>query len=241
MPPAADGERVRPSPHLVFAHACAAASRPALAAAAPLSLPAAVAQGLADVLPTLMCGEASAEVVFGELPAALPSAFDPALRDALRGIAEDEHRHGAWLAELRLRLPPPTAREPARRAVRFLQKLFTPDPALHLSRVSALDGGVCVVLAEIGRHGAPLAADPMLARLFARIRRDEGRHVRIGRACATALGIDARAALGERRRVLEDFGALLQLQSAAFAVLGVDTEQLRRRFRRVAARSPIGR
>lgn len=202
-------------------------------------LTAAAAQGLADLLPTLLCGEASAERVFDEAAAQMKARRDAAFAAALRAIAADEGRHERWLEALRRRLPPPQSRVVARRAARFLRGLASPDLACHLSRVAALDAGVCLVLAAVTARGTPLAAEAEIADIFTRIRRDEGRHVRISRRAAAVLGYAAEAAAAERRAVLDGFADLLAPQAAAFAAIGVDYALLRQRFLHVGSARSI--
>ncbi|WP_293374139.1 hypothetical protein [Nevskia sp.] len=235
MPPAADGSRVlRPSTLDRLALRCQTARHWPLPAGADSTLPPAAAQALADLLPVLICGEASAERAFEHLLLRLESRVDPSLSAALAGVAADEQRHGDWLDALRAALPAPTSDQPGRRALRFLLGLVCDDPALHLARVAALDAAVCRVLAEVGAAGRPIAAAPELAQVFRDIRRDEGRHVRIARRAALALGLDVAVMTRERLAVTAAFAALLSEQAAAFAALGVDPARLEQRIARPA-------
>ena len=237
MPPAADGGRIaRPSPTAIdkLALRCQAARHWPMLTAGHAVLPPAAAQALADLLPVLICGEASAERAFEQLLLRLESRVEPALGAALASVAVDEQRHGEWLDALRAQLPAPTSDLPGRRTLRFLLGLACDDPALHLARVAALDAAVCRVLAEIGTAGRPVADAPALAAVFRDIRRDEGRHVRIARRAAQALGIGI-AELGcERQAVTRAFSALLAEQAAAFRALGVDPLRLEQRIARPA-------
>ncbi|MCK9194473.1 MAG: hypothetical protein M0P19_11430 [Nevskia sp.] len=201
-----------------------------------LGLSESAAQGLADVLPVLICGEASAELVFRAVESELPDDFDPDLAAALNSIADDEHRHGIWLDTVRAQLPSPSSRSTARHAARFLRQLACQDLGLHLTRVAALDAGVCMILAEVCARQTPIAASPPLLSLFTRIRRDEGRHVRISRRGAAALGADPSAQADERKRVLAALAALLVPQGPSLAAIGVDINRLQRRFELTGAR-----
>lgn len=223
-----------------FASACFSARRGSQPAhAARLALSDEAAQALADLLPILMCGEASAEWVFEAVAAALTDGANANLAAALQGIAEDEQRHGLWLSQLKAGLPPPSARGTTRRAAHFLRTLASDDLAIHLSRVAALDAGVCVVLAEVCARGTPIAANPALLNVFSRIRRDEGRHVRISRRCAAALGVSSVTELVERRAVLAGFAALLAPKAATFAAIGVDMSRLHRRFDEATSKTGV--
>lgn len=189
------------------------------------------AQALADLLPILLCGEESAELVFAG--AADDSALDATLKDLLRSVAADERGHGAALARLRAMLPPPRSRGPARRAAHFLRRLASPDLGTHLARVAALDAGVCRVLGDICLRGTLVARNPTLARVFNRIRNDEARHVRIGRQCAKALGITELERRAEQARVMAAFAELLALSSSSFEDLGVNPRRLLARIERL--------
>ena len=221
---------------LRFATTCLSSGRRAQkdAPIQPLDLPAGAAQGLADLLPILTCGEASAELVFDDASSLLPAVFDPDLRRALRSTADDERRHGVWLAALSDDLPPPVSHRPAREAAAFLGDLATADLGLHLSRVAALDAAVCIVLAVACARNTPIAGCARVVDTFVRIRRDEGRHVRISRRCAAALGVDLATEAAQRRRVLTAFAQLLSTQTLAFAAIGVDLRQVARRFETAA-------
>ncbi len=221
-----------------FAGACLASRRwQRPESGSMLAMPPAAAQALADLMPLLLCGEESAEFVFAAAVPDLPQHVDPALPIELARIADDERRHGMYLSALRSRLPPPADRGATRQATRFLRKLATADLGLHLARVAALDAGFCQVLAEICRPGTEIAAVPELADLFRRIRSDEGRHVRVSRRCAAALGVTPETEHAERNRVLREFAALMAAAAPAFAAVGADMQRLLDRLERTSSRS----
>jgi hypothetical protein len=221
-----------------FAAACLASRRwQAPESGSMVAMSAAAAQALADLMPLLLCGEESAEFVFAAAVPELPRNIDPALPLELARIADDERRHGVYLSALRNRLPPPADVGATRRATRFLRKLATTDLGLHLARVAALDAGFCQVLAEICRPGTEIAKVPELVDIFRRIRSDEGRHVRVSRRCAAALGVSPRTEHEERRWVLHEFATLLTAAAPAFAAVGADMERLLGRLARTSIRS----
>ena len=196
-----------------------------------LALDAIAAQGLADLLPTLLCGEASAEMVFTHAIKAFPSKKFPELHDALCRIVADEKRHGDELFNLSHYLPSPSKRATAKHAVRFLRSLASDNLSIHLARLSAIDIGVCIVLALVCR--APLIIkNDYICRLLTLIRRDEGRHVRVTRRCAEVLGLDVAIEKKEKIQVLNAFSELLSRQDDAFIAIGVDPEQLRTHFKK---------
>lgn len=192
----------------------------------PLALLPSTAQALSDLLPLLLCGEASAEIVFIGAVEALPETVSPALRSELQQIAEDEFHHGRWLAALRDRLPPPADGDGALRAASFLRRLQSRDLGVQLARVAALDAGACQIFKELTQPDAITAQQPDLARLFRRLLRDEGRHVRVTLRCATALGVSRERMRVERREVWRRLAALLAPGTQAFLSLGVNIVRL---------------
>jgi hypothetical protein len=142
-------------------------------------------QDLADVLPYLACGEASAVHAFtGRLPAAL----GPMAAQVLQRIADDEWVHAELIASIQAELPSPTASiSPSRLAV-FFKRIEANDPIEHLARISALDRAVCQLLQPLLRLGAPVSQAPQLHLALSGLRQDESRHVRVARDMARALG-----------------------------------------------------
>lgn len=193
-----------------------------------------VAQGLADLLPTLLCGEASAEMVFTQTIQSFSSTHFPDLHNELCRIVFDEIRHGELLLNLSHYLPSPSKRDTAKQAVRFLRNLASDDLSIHLARLSAIDIGVCIVLSSVCR-AQPIAENDYLYDLLTSIRRDEGRHVRVTRRCAEVLGLDIATERKEKIQVLKAFSSLLSRQDAAFIAIGVDPEQLRTHFKKRCA------
>jgi len=188
-----------------------------------------VAQGLADLLPMILCGEVSAELAFEHALQAFCSKLYPDLYCGIKQIIADEKRHAEQLYILSKFLPSPNKRDTAKLAVHFLRSLVSQNLSIHLVRLSALDIGVCVVLSTLC-SAIPINENKYLSQLFTSIRRDEGRHVRITRHCTVALGIDANIEKIEKIKVLKDFSALLSTQDNAFMAIGVCPEHLRACF-----------
>lgn len=207
-------------------------------AAEPLEMPTASAQALANFMPLLLCGEVSAECVFTQAAQRLPVDIAPRLKQALLQIADDEKRHGELLLAVRSMLPSPAERQMARRAAHFLRRLATDDLGLQMARLAALDAGFCLVLAALCRPGTQIAALPALRSVFDAIRCDEGRHVRVSRDCADALGISAVQEATARRQVLNQFAALLAGLSTELSILGLDSARLLNRLRRIGDSAP---
>ena len=199
-------------------------------AGAMLELSLEAQQGLADLLPVLLCGEESAEHVFSNAALHESVQLNHSMRAGLASIADDERQHGLLLLTLRNALPSTQDISAVMRSVRFLKSMASADLKTHLTRVAALDAGVCIVLAEIARAGTPIARNETAASIFARIRRDEGRHVRISRTYSRVLGVDAQTEAIERRKVIAGFYNLLSPSGGAFSKLGVDPRHLLKRL-----------
>ena len=237
MPPAADGNNLAIAPATVNTDAGGSKLRRAcrIAQRWPSSPRAvaddALAQAISDLLPVLICGEASAEQAFGRAVQSLSARLPAAMTQALRSIEDDERRHGRVLGQLCETLPPPRSQRPARAAARFVRQIQQRDPARHLANIAALDAALCRVLSGVCQPGRPLARNPALLAVFDGIRRDEARHVRISRRTAMHLGLGADVLRHARMTVGEAFAALLLPQAAAFAVLGIDESELRQRLK----------
>jgi hypothetical protein len=123
-------------------------------------------------------------------------------------------------------LPPPENAAAARRAARrFHVSLTEGGSTLHLARIAAIDGAVCLILSRLTAWGAKLATDRAVATLLRRIRSDEAKHVAVARAIT--LSAPDRASLREAgadaRRSL---ARLIASGGEAFDRLGVDPDHL---------------
>ena len=144
-----------------------------------------LAQALADTLPFLLCGEESAVHAFGRRRVA---SLDQA---ALDTIAADEAQHAAWLEALARALPPASKPLAGEVMAAFFRTLLTRDTALHFASIAALDLAVCRLLRPLVAPDSALRAAPAVHAGLRSIQRDEGRHVRVARACARQLGVEA--------------------------------------------------
>ncbi len=196
-----------------------------------LSLRECQAESFAQLLPLLGCGEEAAALAFDGL--AICYRDDDVVAASLKLIAHEERIHEALLFQLKLGLPDAQSQaDVVDRAQRLHIGLRRGGTAHHLARIAALDSAVCTLLSRLLDGTGPIAADPLLSRTLARIRRDEAGHVRLSRELASGLGaksvIDDAAA--EARCSLAD---LLSLVGDAFETLGVDAALLDRDIRRL--------
>ena len=208
--------------------------RPAPAAGVePLQLGSRAAVAMAEALQVFACGEESAALAFQHLA---DTRAEAAASAALAHIAGEEAAHEALLLGLREALPPP-ARDPAlRRAlIGFYHGLAFEDPGRHLGSIAALDSAVCTIVAAMLARGRPLAREPRVHAVFARIRREEAAHVNISRRLASALAAPA-ALRDTAAQTRAGLVGVLALRGAAFEDLGVDPDWLFARLRHVPSR-----
>jgi hypothetical protein len=188
----------------------------------PLPRPA-QATALAALLPTLLCGEESAYLVFERFAA---RAGTHACRSALARIAAEEAQHETLLRRLRGALDAAGHSVPATPGVQqFFRAAGDRDPGRHFMRIAALDSALCTLLAELRRGGGIFVENGTIDAIFARIHRDEARHV------ATSLGF-ARLTCGRAERLATAdemrgrFARMLMGQADALETLGTDPDRL---------------
>lgn len=195
------------------------------------------ARALAELLQILSCGEESAAVAFDRLGG---SWQESALRSGLAGIAADERRHQAMLAELKAFLPQPEADPRLAATMRsFFRRLADRDVLVHCVRIVAIDSMVCQILGALRGRGKPLASDVRVGAILQRIHHDEARHVVIASRCAAPLLKSARGreiAADARERLIH----LLRLRADSLEALAVDPDRLFARLRaNVLGRDPL--
>ena len=194
----------------------------------PLPRPA-QATALAALLPTLLCGEESASLVFERFAA---RAGADACRSALARIASEESAHEMLLSSLRIALDEAGYSAAATPGIQqFFRGAGDRDPGRHFMRIAALDSALCTLLAELRRGGRLFLENRTIDTIFARIHRDEARHV--GTSLAFACVTCSRA---ERLATAEDmrgrFARMLMSQADALETLGADPDRL---FARLSA------
>ncbi len=202
-------------------------------AAMPIQLGARQCDALAELLPVLICGEESANLVFAQLAQA-PTLSAQAHR-ALAGIERDEATHEQLLLQVRAALPEPPVDAALLRAARhFFLRLHEVDIGRHFARITALDSAVCILLGALRHHTGrwraprcwPVFLRVSIATKYAMWWWPERMHASlIGASQARAIAIDTRHQLVELLRHRAD--ALEQ-------ILGVDPDKLFVRLRNPA-------
>ena len=196
-------------------------------------------EAFSRLLPLLACGEESAIHVFFNAAMAHPAEpfNDKAAANlsalALMNIAQDEMRHEAWLTAWRNRLPTCLDHSVKRQARKFFAGLASDIPAVHFTRIAALDSAVCQILAALMTAKAPLFKVNEIKTTFDLIRKDEARHVRISRAYATAWGATPEQICTEWHAVRGALATLLERVAPDLAILGANPEQLFGKLKRL--------
>ena len=189
-------------------------------------------QGLARLLPSLLCGEESAAITFARESIRFGSPADGDIRAALKGIAREEAIHERLLRGLSAALPPaPDLEEIRSNARRFYVAMArSGEVSDHFARIAELDSCVCVLLSAFLRSRAA-RCDPVGA-LFRRIRQDEVRHVATSRRYLDAMGTPTESVMSASEWVRPELVRLLVPVGGAFDDIGVDPEALFHRLQR---------
>jgi hypothetical protein len=215
-----------------FARSNAARERHNALAASMAHLPSSAAQALEQLLSCLACGEESAVHVFQREGLRIGQEALQTSQFLLHRIALEERGHQRLLMELREYLPRSGDRAILRAMRRFYARLQSSDPALHFARIAALDGCVCRLMTVFLHRSTMMARLEGVAAVFSGIRQDEGRHVRVSRAHALALGLSPRQLQEEARWVRTSLVGLLEPVAETIEILGASPEQLFRRMLR---------
>ena len=185
---------------------------------------AAVNHAVASLLALLRAGEVSAEHAFHRIAARLTTTELAYATPALTGLAEEERQHDKLLAAQGALLPVVAMTD--RQSRRFFLRLESREPRLHLARVAALDGAVTRLLSRALTPSVSQLLGHSLTNTLQRIHGDEGRHVRIARHLALALGSTPDELARISGEVRHDFVAVLRARESAFAALALDTDAL---------------
>jgi len=182
------------------------------------------ANALAELLPVLLCGEESAALAMDHIAGSRDAQDE--MRAALARIALDELEHQALLQRIRAALPVPHDDPELHAAMRrFFMRLASRDPATHCARIAAVDSAVCLLLGDLRRRRRPIALEPTLNTVVARIHRDEARHVAVMSRYAAELP----RSHGGHDDVIEarhGLTRLLERRAVAMEDLGVDPDRL---------------
>jgi hypothetical protein len=189
---------------------------------------------LGRLVPSLLCGEESAFLVFWQEGQRVSNDQVSRCRALAYRIAADELEHERLLQRVRSCCPfagDIASILPGTR--RFFLRIASRDPAVHFARVAGLDSGLCVILAALVK---PLERATALTEIFDRIRSDEARHVRFSRQRSYELGTGTLLVANTAAQIRSDLVALLYPLGPTFEDLGLDADQL---FHRVNVQRPL--
>ncbi|MHA1536814.1 MAG: ferritin-like domain-containing protein [Alphaproteobacteria bacterium] len=184
--------------------------------------------GMARFIPSLLCGEESAVIIFDHERRRYGRAKDDRISAALGQIALEEERHELMLRGLADYLPQPDdIDEIHRRAKSFFFKLGfkSPDPLQRLNLIGALDRCVCITLGDMIKR-ASVTRIPAFGRIVRRILEDEARHVRICRRIMAELGVTKPDMEEAAVIVREMFVDMMGPVGDSFEHIGLDPDRL---------------
>lgn len=185
-------------------------------------------EGMARFIPSLLCGEESAVIIFDHERRRYGKTKDVKISAALGQIALEEERHELMLRVLGDYLPRPDDLDEIHgRAKSFFFKLGfkSPDPLQRLNLIGALDRCVCITLGDMIKR-ASVTRLPAFGRIIRRILEDEARHVRICRRIMAELGVTKQDMEEAAVTVREMFVEMMGPVGDSFEDIGVDPDRL---------------
>ncbi len=191
-------------------------------------------EGMARFIPSLLCGEESAVIIFDHERRRYDKSKDDKISAALGRIALEEERHELMLRGLADYLPAPDDLDAIHgRAKEFFFRLGfkSPDPLQRLNLIGALDRCVCITLGDMIKR-ASVTRVPAFGRIVRRILEDEAGHVRICRRIMAELGVTKKDMEAAAVTVREMFVEMMGPVGDSFEDLGVDPDRLFRSIMR---------
>ncbi len=187
---------------------------------------------LGRFVPSLLCGEESAVLIFAHESKRLGRQARKAMQATLHGLAGEEERHEIMLRAISDWLPDSGDRAETRdRARRFFFSFASSDPALRLAHIAEIDSCVSITLSAMGKESR-VARSEVFLRVVDRIRTDEARHVKVCRRHLDEIGIPKAQRQEATEKVRLRFVDLMSPVAAAFDDIGLDPDRLFRRIRR---------
>jgi len=190
--------------------------------------------GMARFIPSLLCGEESAAIIFDHERRRYGKLKDEKISAALGQISLEEERHELMLRGLSEYLPQPDdIDEIHARAKDFFFRLGfrSPDPLQRLNLIGALDRCVCITLGDMIKR-ASITRVPAFGRIVRRILEDEARHVRVCRRIMAELGVSKKDMEDAAIIVREMFVGMMGPVGDSFEHIGVDPDRLFRSIMR---------
>lgn len=185
-------------------------------------------EALSRFLPSLLCGEESAVVIFNHESKRLSKKAKDSIAASMAQLSLEEERHEIMLRRLSDWLPIPDDIEDIhKRAGGFFMKLgfASSSPEDRLAHISALDTCVSLTLGALAKRSSMTKSEPFM-RIVNRIRSDESRHVRICRKHLLKLDVTEKQMDGAGKTVRGMFVDLMIPIADTFEAVGMDPDKL---------------
>ncbi|GLS84035.1 hypothetical protein [Paraferrimonas haliotis] len=186
------------------------------------------ALSLAQLMPLLLCGEQSAQLVFSQHAQLLPANSQS--QRALLLVERDESRHDQALEWVLQQLPASSQQHRSQRlSQRFYARLGrSQTTAEQFINIAALDA--CVTQVMRAMSVSTLGRNHPFSQLCQLIMRDEAKHVYVSRQYAAENGASFAQMHQRAVTISNSLFELLSSQHRAFEHLGVDLDNLERKL-----------
>lgn len=183
-------------------------------------------QALARLIPVLLCGEQSANLVFSAEVQRLATTHNSSHIESLKRIEADEYFHDLALQGVLGALRPARdLNKIRRRAQVFYAGLGKCDSLTdHFAQICHLDTCVTIIMSEMALSHP--GKNHIVGQLFEHIRQDEARHVRICSDHLRYLGANPKDFKAQAQKVRAQLVSLLKTEITAFEQLGVDCDRM---------------
>lgn len=185
-------------------------------------------EAVSRFLPSLLCGEESAVVIFNHECKRMTKKARDEIAASMAQLSLEEERHEIMLRRLSDWLPVPNDIDDIhKRAGGFFMKLgfASASPEDRLAHISALDTCVSLTLGALAKQSSMTKSEPFM-RIVNRIRSDESRHVRVCRKHLQELGVSEIQMEGAGKTVRGMFVDLMTPIADTFDAVGMDPDRL---------------
>lgn len=195
---------------------------------------------LSRLIPILLCGEQSANFVFGQEVKKQQmhsnSLVDKSITEGLLSIESDEYFHDvalqAVLKEINSKLDyPQDIKKLTRKAQLFYCQVGKAESTIqHFANIKHLDTCVTIIMSEMAK--SKLGSQHLVSKLFQLIHLDEAKHVRICSTYIRYLGGDIKQIKEQAKPIKERLINLLNYEYNSFVTLGINPDKLFSRIMR---------
>ncbi|WP_163132039.1 hypothetical protein [Agarivorans sp. Alg241-V36] len=199
-------------------------------AGSPIEFSSQHTEALSLLMPLLLCGEQSAQLVFQQqaLQLAQHQPADSVL--ALNEVEADEAWHDEALQLVFSQLPELSGQHQVRRAAQRFYSGLGRSLSLQQQfvRIASLDACVTQLMQLIERGS--IGSRHPFSLLCGLIKKDEAKHVYVSKHFAQHLGASVHEMAEERLWVLSALMTLLKQQASQFELIGVDLDKLEKKL-----------